>query len=200
MDTRDDTRRRSRADTRRRRVALCAVVLTSALATPALVGQSYGSAVSVHGGLGLGGYWADENFQGNGVSFGGALDVFPASVVGFELAVDGGEHSRAVSSVEFEGSVLHVSVGVLVRFTRSRIQPYVIGGGGLLHARTVRRDLDGGSFESEGDALMGNLGVGAFLFPSRRVSLRPEVRLVGYDASSPVTFHYRAWVGVGYHF
>lgn len=182
-------------------VLVPAFLLAGAASVSPLRAQTYGGAVSVHGSLALAGYWSDEDFRGNGASFGGAVDFFPTSVLGLELGVDGGEHSRSFAGgVAFDGRAIHVSGNVLLRFSRSRIQPYVIGGAGLLHARTVRTEPGGDEFESEDDALMGNIGVGAFLFANPRVSVRPELRVVGYDAGAPLSLYYRASFGIGYHF
>lgn len=182
-------------------VLVPAVVFATAASPSPLRAQTYGGTVSVHGSLALAGYWSDEDFRGNGVSVGGAVDFFPTSVLGLELGVDGGDHSRSFADgVEFDGNAIHVSGSALLRFSRSRVQPYVIGGAGLVHARTARTEPGGEEFESEGDALMGNLGLGAFLFVRPRVSVRPELRVVGYDASAPLTLYYRASFGIGYHF
>jgi len=179
---------------------VCTAVLAGAPVPSALSAQPYGSAVSLHGSLGLARYWSDESFHGNGASFAGALQVFPTSLLGFELGVDGGEHSRSLESgVTFDGSAVHVSGNVLIRFARARLQPYLIGGVGVLHAGTVRTEPGEESFESNGVDSMANLGLGAFFFIDRHVSLRPEVRIVGYDDSAPLTHYYRVSVGLGYH-
>jgi opacity protein-like surface antigen len=184
--------------------SLAGLIALAALPAP-VEAQAYGRAVSVHGSLALGGYWSDESFNGNGLSFGGALDFFPTSVLGFELAVDGGTHSRDFESgVRIEGSTTYFSGNVLLRFSRYRVQPYLVGGVGLLHSSTDRIDPSGERFDLPGepdeDTAMGNVGVGFFLFTSSRVSVRPEFRVVAYDDSSPVTFYYRASVALGYHF
>lgn len=179
--------------------AFAGMLVIAGIASP-LLAQEYGGTVSVHGSLALGGYWSDESFNGNGVSFGGAVDVFPTSLVGFEVEVDGGHHSRDFTSgVGIDGSTVHFSGNVIIRFARARVQPYLVGGAGLLHSSTTFAGPAGEPSESSDEALMGNLGVGLFLFLSPRVSVRPEFRLVGYDDSSPVTHYYRASLGVGYH-
>jgi hypothetical protein len=188
-----------------RSTAVVASLLALTSLPVSLDAQEYGRTVSVHGGLGLGGFWSDESFNGNGLSFGGAVAVFPTSVLGFEVGVDGGAHSRDFDSgVRIEGTAAYFSGNVLIRFSRSRVQPYLIGGVGLLQSSTDRIDLSGEPLDLTGesgeDTVMGNVGVGLFLFASPRVSVRPEFRVVAYDDSSPVTFYYRASVARGYHF
>lgn len=183
---------------------LAGLIALTAFPSP-LQGQDYGRAVSVHGSLGFGGYWSDESFNGNGLSFGGALDFFPTSILGFEFAVDGGTHSRDFGTgVRIQGSTAYFSGNALLRFSRSRVQPYLVGGIGLLHSSAERIDPSGERFdlqiEPDENSVMWNVGVGLFLFASPKVSVRPEFKVVAYDDSSPVTYYYRASVALGYHF
>jgi opacity protein-like surface antigen len=164
-------------------------------------GEDYLATFGVFGSIGLGGYWGDESFSGNGASFGGSFAAFPLGLLGFEAGIDGGSHKREFSSgVSREGSTLHVFGDATVRFTTSRLQPYITGGVGWLKSSTSRFEPGFKRLDSEDDSLALNLAVGLLWFVSSRWSIRPEFRAVNSASDAVIQRYYRASLGVGYHF
>lgn len=155
----------------------------------------------VFGSIGLGGYWGDESFRGNGASFGGSFDAFPLGLLGFEAGVDGGSHTRQVSSgVSWKGSTLHVYGDLVLRFTHTRLQPYLAGGIGYLRSSTNRSEPAGQEFEADDNSAAFNLALGLLWFMAPRWSVRPELRWVNSASDAVIQRYYRASIGVGYHF
>ena len=163
--------------------------------------RPYQSTFGVFGSIGLGGYWSDESFNGNGVSFGGAAAAFPLTWLGLEVGVDGGSHGREYTSGgRWEGSTLHLYGDVIIRFTTSRLQPYLAGGVGWLSSSTSRFVPGFKRLDGYDDSLAFNLALGALWFVATRWSLRPELRWVNSASDAVIQRYYRASVGVGYHF
>lgn len=154
--------------------------------------------VGLFGSLGLGGYWSDESFNGNGANLGAAIDVFPLSWLGLEAGVDGGNHAR-----DYEGragKTRHLYADLILRFTRSRFQPYLVGGVGWLHSVTNRWYTSAWLIVSEEDSLAVNLGLGALYNVGRRWLIRPELRLVGASGDAAIKRYFRLSLGIGYYF
>ena len=120
----------------------------------------------------------------NDINFGGGVGVRPFSVdrspflrmLGFEIEANGARFpSGSTTPVYLTGNVLvHLPLG--------RAEPYLVLGGGL-----ARQEETHGA---------GDVGVGAKIFVTPQVSLRPELRvfLAEYVSSFP-----RISVAVGYH-
>ncbi len=156
--------------------------------------------------------------QGDGANLGGGAGLRLASTIGIEL-----EFNRMINlklrpapcpTLECVGSALIgvrsaiiFSANGLYHFSVSRVQPYVVGGIGVL--RTERADsLSVGSgtratisqIERRDNGLSISFGAGLKVFVTHKISLRPEFRLYTSSIRSRENLNLlRASIGFGYH-
>ena len=188
------------------------------LLTSSAWAQNYAYKGEVFGSAAYGRLFRIEDVpQGGGANFGGGVGLRLDSKTGIEM-----EFNRMVSlklrpapcpTLECDGSAL---VGVrsavlfsangLYHFSVSRVQPYVVGGIGVLH--TERADSIGvgsgtrltiSQTEHRDNGLSVSFGAGLKVFLTPKVSLRPEFRLYTDVKSRENLNIFRTSIGLGYH-
>ena len=143
-------------------------------------GQDYSYKGRLYGGLGTGRFYDDEGSLGNGPTYRAGSEWRPLKHLGI-----GGElmgiHHRRRDYFHVQGNDVAFSVDAICYFSKSRLQPYVLGGIGILlpHYSYSWPGLpDAGSFKASKQDRAINLGAGAKFFINRRWSLDPEARLL----------------------
>ena len=168
--------------------------------------QDYRAKYEVFGSAGYGVTYDDEGGVGGGLDIGAGFGVRATRKLGFEGSVNRISHLRefAVSGVRFDGTSVFACANALYHFSDSKVQPYVIGGIGVLHHqdRSSGFGLSGSPLSASGFAY--NFGAGVKVFLSKHVSLRPEFRVFIGDlgkggGTEPPVSAARGAVGLGYH-
>lgn len=167
----------------RKRAYLCAGLV---LCFATVAGAQSAYRTEVFGSVGVSEYVFRLGSPVRAVNFGGGVGFRPFSVdrspflrmLGLEFEANGGRVSTGNGSVTqayFTGNaLLHAPLG--------RVEPYLVLGGGMSHRLDSNRALD--------------VGVGAKVFVSPRVSIRPEFRGFGAEYNA---IYARISVGAGYH-
>jgi len=187
-------------------------LLYGAIATLVIFGaglcfaQEFRYSGEIFGAVGFGRTYDDEGSLGSGLNGGGGIGYRIRSKFGLEFELSGFRHERETSfgSLSFAGHGVFATGNALYYFGSGsgRVQPYIIGGAGLLHKRNTS------SFEGQppldiwGTGLALNIGTGANIFPVPRFSIRPVFRIFSGKAGSAVEAPFsviRASVGLAYH-
>jgi hypothetical protein len=167
------------------RRVLCSLALLIAFAC-ASGAQENAYRVEAFGSAGFSDYWVIFGSPIHGFNFGGGVGVRPFSsdrspflrMLGFEFEANGtratvGNETRIQSY--FTGNILfHATLG--------HVEPYLVLGAGGSHAGETR--------------LAGDTGVGAKVFLSPRISLRPEFRVFSTEYLGSII---RGSMAVGVH-
>jgi len=146
-----------------------------------------------------------REFSGLNVAAGVGVRPFSGALsgLGFE-----GRFAYLRSNVETSGNVLILSGSTLYHFSRSKVQPYVFGGFGVLRGeRTVVVQIGSGTeileeerYQDNWDKIGFEFGGGVKIALTPNLALRPEFRLLdttpgqGYNLGVP-----QANLGVSYH-
>jgi opacity protein-like surface antigen len=168
------------------------LIIVSISVLPAHAGEIFGS-------VGYGRFAGDEGGLGFGPTYGAGIGAHPLPLLGFEFTVHGMRHSResAGGAVRFEGTPVFVSGNVLIHFSGALIQPYVVGGIGMMHYRGTTTNTGLNVLNSSENELAMNFGAGMKIFVLPKVSLRPELR---YFTSRPHNFNMmQASIGLSLH-
>jgi opacity protein-like surface antigen len=152
----------------------------------------------IHAHAGGGWTYDDEGSIGTGVSVAGNLTRRLTSKVAVEGDVNYFRHKRELSFAVWKGTGVFATGNLLYHFTRSRVQPYVLAGIGLM---VYNPDFAAESDNSTGWAWGFGFGIKGFI--TDRVSVRPEWRVyLGHpernNGPEPPISHSRITVGVGY--
>ena len=177
--------------------AVCALGLAQA--------QKHQYRSEVFGSIGYSSVSDDEGSLGGGVSGGGGVGLRLTPRFGIEFDFDTLRNRRTTSggSLEFAGHGFLASGSGLLYFHRGRVQPYLALGAGVLHYTSENRFSGTTAVKRSGTGPAANVGLGALLFVTPHVSLRPDLRMIAGSAGGtqviegPVMF--RMSFGLGYH-
>ena len=186
---------------------LAPAVLAIGLTVVASEAHAYEAAV--FGAIGGGVFGDDEGSLGKGLSFAAGVELRPSSRFGFEAELERYEHERRFgfgSVVEGDGWL--VSGNLLYHFSEGGLQPYLLGGLGLLSASYEwRRPIFTGEspFESAGTevsvtderGLAMSFGGGMKVFLTEQLSLRPQARF--FSGTDSYLTRLEVTVGLSYH-
>jgi hypothetical protein len=128
----------------------------------------------VFGMIGIGKTYDDEGSLGSGPSGGGGVGYRLRKRLGVGAEINAFRSKRDFGSFQppFEHNGVHVMGNALAHFGPPRAQFYLLGGAGLAHLRNVGRDISETKFGI-------CFGVGMKIFASRRIYVRPDVRVFG---------------------
>lgn len=204
-----------------KRFSLVLLAVIAPLLTASSWAQNYAYKGEVFGSVAYGRLLRSDDLPlGGGANFGGGAGLRLGSKIGIEF-----EFNRMVNlklrpalcgTLECVGSaligyrsVILFSANGLYHFSVSRIQPYVVGGIGVLHtefADSLSVSDESGTratisqIERRGNGLSISFGTGLKVFLTRKISLRPEFRLYFSTIMSSENLGVsRASIGFGYH-
>ncbi len=131
----------------------------------------------VYGGVGGGRFYDDEGSLGRGLTYRTGVEWRPLNCMGLEAELLGIHHTRS-DAFQVRGNARALSANAVYYFSRSKAQPYVLGGFGLLKVdyRYSWPGTANGEFQKSKTEPALNFGVGVRLFISRRWSLDPQFR------------------------
>ena len=168
--------------------------------------QEYRPKYEVFGSAGYGATSDDEGGVGRGLDVGAGFGVRATRKLVFEGSANRISHLRefAFSGVRFEGTGLFACANALYHSSDSKVQPYVIGGIGVLHHEDRSSGLGPPRPPLSASGSAYNFGAGVKVFLNKHVSLRPEVRVFVGDlgnggGTEPPFSLLRGSVGIGYH-
>jgi opacity protein-like surface antigen len=168
------------------------LIIVSICALPAQAGEIFGS-------VGYGRFSGSKVTSGDrsgldlGVTYGAGLGAHPLPLIGFEFTVHGRRHSSEIS----DGRLLFFSGNVLLHFSGGLVQPYVVGGVGVMYYNHTFKGCPGCNPIRSENAFATNFGAGMKIFVAPKVSLRPEIR---YFTSRPSEFNMlQASIGLSLH-
>jgi hypothetical protein len=178
-----------------------ALLIVAAICLPALADDF--PRREIFGVVGIGKTYDDEGSLGSGINGGGGAGYRLSRRFGVEAEVNAFRTTRefASSLPSFAAHGAHVTGSGLVYFGRSKANPYLIFGAGLLHI-TNTMDFGGIARNQSADGLSVNIGFGLKIFVSRHLALRPEFRLYTGGGSPAVEAPFgdaRLSMGLGYH-
>lgn len=170
------------------------------------------------GSIGWGRFYHGDDLLGSGLEFGGGIGFRPFRGVlrglGFEVHVKQLQHEIQQSpNHSTDGKALTLLGQVLYHFSDSTVQPYVIGGIGLLKANYTQTgysewyDLPGWDYHEEhwtetvdASKMAITFGAGIKAAVNPKLSLRPEISLIDTTPGSGYNWgSFRVSLGVGYH-
>jgi opacity protein-like surface antigen len=168
--------------------------------------------------FGWGGFWHGDDSLGNGLELGGAVGIRPFQGklrgLGFEAQISQLQHDTQHSPTHStNGRVLTFTGNVLYHFSDSTVQPYVVGGVGILKADYTRKgysewyELPEWEYHEEywtdridASKMAINLGVGLKAALTPNLSIRPELQILDTTPGSGYNWRsVRLSIGVGYH-
>jgi hypothetical protein len=168
----------------------------------------------VFGSAGWGRFFHGDNNLGSGLDLGGGIGIRPFSGslrgLGFEVLLNGLNFSNAWGDgYSYDGTMRAVTGNVVYHLSRSRTQPYLVGGLGILRADYtyingyVGNVLDYPDYrwDYRGNKMTINLGVGVKARVTQHLSIRPEFRM--FDTTIGKGYNWlsvRLSIGLGYHF
>ena len=161
--------------------------------------EDYSYRGSVFGGAGIGRFYDDEGSLGRGVTYRAGAEWRPLSRLGVEAELLGIHHSRN-DAFQVRGNGLSLSANARFYFSRSKVQPYVLGGSGLLRT-DYRYSWPGtvnGEFRRSKTEPALSLGAGIRFFINRRWSLDPQIRTAVSSPSYYAIVNYFS-MSLGYH-
>jgi opacity protein-like surface antigen len=181
-------------------VVICSFLLLSGIST--LSAQEFGGDAEVFGFVGYGRILDDEGSLGDGVNFAGGVGHRFTRRLGVEAEVAGFRHSRDIGADRgYKGSGVLVLGNAVIHLSNGRVQPYLLGGAGVLHYRNKpQSDVSSRTVTGTGFAM--DAGVGLKIFASEHISIRPDFRLVAGSAGDAIESPFidlRAAIGIGYH-
>ncbi len=162
----------------------------------------------VFGSIGWGGFWHGDDSLGSGIELGGGVGSRPFQGklrgLGFEVQVKQLHHDIQHSATHStNGKALTLIGNVLYHFSDSTVQPYVLGGIGVLKADYVPSwEYHEGYWRLRVNAskMAINLGVGLKAAIRNNFSIRPELTLIDTTPGSGYNWaSLRLSIGVGYH-
>jgi len=173
----------------------------------------------VFGTVGWGRFWHGDDSLGSGIELGVGAGFRPFQGklrgLGFEVRVNQLHHDVQTSATHStDGKALALLGNALYHFGTSKIQPYVMGGIGILKAdytRTGYSDWYDGGPDGEhheeywtervnASKMAINLGVGLKAAIRPNLSIRPELTLIDTTPGSGYNWgSLRVSLGVGYH-
>jgi len=189
------------------------------ISAAALIALAYGQEQSnwnykgeVQGQVGWGRLYHGDSLIGSGTEWGGSFGFKPFSGklrrLGFELQANRLDLAYERGSNINNGQTTALVGNVLYHFSDSPIQPYVVGGLGVLHADYTEM-IKGGAvlgsnedYVSKVDAneMLLNIGAGVKARLVRGLAIRPEVRFYNTTMGSGYNFgSIRLAVGLGYY-
>jgi len=174
--------------------------------------QTYEYQTEVFGSVGMSRLMDDDGKLADGANFGGGIGFRPFSRLGFEFEVNGMHYKKRpwYGGLGFvERTPIYFTGNIVYHFSTERHQPYVLAGVGILRydSTTVWQGVPGGPVEIWEGTDIGpafSFGVGFKAFLTKKLSLRPEFRLVEcweldvLLAEPPVSL-FRASIALGYH-
>ena len=138
----------------------------------------------VYGGIGLGRFYDDEGSLGGGIVCTAGVEWRPLGRIGLRGELRGIHHTRD-DYFKVRGNALAASASGVFYFSRSRVQPYIAGGVGLMkfsHAYgwpVIGVDV----YRFHGVHPVINFGFGARLMINRHWSLDPQAH-ASFDTTS----------------
>jgi hypothetical protein len=173
------------------------LAMLAALAAVASAQTRYPNEIHAH----VGGGWVydDEGSLGTGVSIAANLARRLTSKVAVEGELNYFQHKRELSFATWRGSGAFATGNLVYHFSRSRFQPYVLAGIGLI----VYSPDTGAPNTGTSAGWTWGFGTGVKGFITERISIRPEWRVyVGHpernNGPEPPISHSRITVGLGY--
>jgi len=181
-----------------------AILLTCG--TALCFGQEFSYRGEMFGTVGVGKTYDDEGSLGSGFNGGGGIGyrMRPKFAVEFDFSAFRHERETSFGLLLFSGSGIFATGNALYYFGSGsgRVQPYVIGGAGILHKRNTSSFEGQPPLDISGTGFALNIGTGAKIFLAPRFSLRPEFRIFSGKAGPAVEAPFsiiRAAVGAAYH-
>lgn len=162
---------------------------------PAQAGEIFGS-------VGYGRFARHRAETSFGPTYGAGIGAHPLPLLGFEFTVHGMRHFRgeSESGAQFEGTPLFLSGNVLLHLSGGLIQPYLVGGLGVMHytgSSQFLRMPGVTTVDTSRTEFAMNFGGGMKIFVVPKVSLRPEIRFFN---SRPRSFNMmQASIGLSLH-
>jgi opacity protein-like surface antigen len=163
------------------------------------VAEDYSYRGRVFGGVGGGRFYDDEGSLGRGVTYRAGAEWRPLTRLGIEAELLGIHHTRH-DYFQVRGNGLSISANALFYFSRSKVQPYVLGGIGMLktdYRYSWPGTANGEFHRSETEPAL-NLGAGIRFFINRRWSLDPQIRTAVSSPSYYAIVNYFS-MSLGYH-
>ena len=173
---------------------IAAVLLLSVLVFPApSSAQTDDPRGSVAGIFGGGKTWDDEGGLGTGMAAGGRLEWRLFGTTSIEGSLDLLKHKRS-DAFQADGDSMIAGLSLIQRFSRTRVQPYVLGGVHLIrHDGTTRLGDMAVARESTDGGF--HFGGGLAVRVNERIEIGPEARffiIQADDGSSPA---WADWIG-----
>jgi hypothetical protein len=173
----------------------------------------------VFGTVGWGQFWHGDDSLGSGIEISGGVGFRPFQGklrgLGFEVRVNQLQFDIQQSATHStDGKALTLLGNALYHFSDSKIQPYVMGGIGILKADYTQQGYSewydggpGGEYHEEywtervnASKMAINLGVGLKAAIRSNLSIRPELTLIDTTPGSGYNWgSLRLSIGVGYH-
>jgi hypothetical protein len=156
-----------------------AFILVMTLLSPFLNAQDSTWKARVFGGVGIGRFFDDEGSLGLGATYRAGAEWRPLSRLGVQGELLGIHHTRG-DRFQVNGDSAGFSGNAVLYFSRSRVQPYILGGLGVLKTsyRYGWPEYSAERYSVRKTELSMNFGGGALLFLNRHWSLDPQVRVI----------------------
>ena len=145
----------------------------------ALAAQDNTWKARVFGGVGIGRFFDDEGSLGQGATYRAGAEWRPLSRLGVQGELLGIHHTRR-DHFQVDGDSAGFSGNAVLYFSRSRLQPYILGGLGVLKTSYTYGWPDASleRYSVSRTELSMNFGGGVLLFLNRHWSLDPQVRIL----------------------
>ena len=162
---------------------LTIVITLLALLPFRAAGQDYSYQAKIFGGVGIGKFFDDEGSLGKGATYRTGVEWRPLSRLGLQGELSGVHHTRG-DAFNVNGNAVSFSGNVVYYFSRSRVQPYILAGIGVLKTSYNYGfpSIEARRFSVSKTEAEVNFGGGLQLFLNRRWSLDPQIR---FAASIP---------------
>jgi hypothetical protein len=162
-----------------------AILMGLLLLAPAALAQDMERRGEVFGSLGGGKAYDDEGSLGKGLDMGGGVGIRLTPNIGIEGQVNRIDYERNLfSGARFAGSAVFSTANLLYHFSKSKAQPYVVGGFGFVHHENRSRfPGDEVLAKRTSNGFATNFGAGVKLFLNKKFSIRPEFRVFLADAA-----------------
>ena len=141
------------------------LIIVSISALPAQAREIFGS-------VGYGRFSREGAGSSFGPTWGAGIGAHPLPLLGFEFTVHGMRHKTENS----DGTPVFLSGNVLVHLSGGLMQPYVVGGIGVMHYSGTSPCLGSCDPRISDNGFATNFGAGMKIFVIPKVSLRPEIR------------------------
>ena len=150
---------------------------------------------AVAGVFSAGNTWDDEGSIGRGIAAGGRVEWRLFGGTSVEGSIDALTHDRSAGFFQAEGDSTLFAVSLLHRFARGGVQPYVLGGIGLVrHSGTTQFDDLVTTRESTDSEF--HFGAGLAMRVGERFEIGPEARFYVIRADHGSDPAWANWIGV----